>query len=217
MMTDYTRIIDQIIPSGHPGSTLVDSTACLVLNEETRALVPDNEFNTVIGATNDINTNIITIKIPESIEGHNLSTCDYKILKWANTSSKQKGVSNLVLEGTNTFKWVPPPEAMTASGNLKISLTFYDEDDFGKITYRFNSLPYSGLSIGQGMDEIGINPISEDEIITVDLSSRNIIVPSSLNREIGKIGEQNLNTLKFRCNRYFQDKDFWGAGINILH
>lgn len=223
--TDYTRIIQEIIPSGHPDGTLQDGskvTSRLSINEITRQITPGSDFNNLIGTTDDVNTNIITLEAPQKIEEHLIEACDHRVIKWHNLTSGERGANELKTTAEAeaekvVMEWVVPPEAYTAAGTIKISFLFYDEDSEGKVTYRWSSLPYSGLNVGQGMDEVFVTGIPLAEIITVDLATRKITIPAGLNKEIGKIGEQNLNTLKFRCDRYFQGIDFWGAGITILH
>ena len=110
-----------------------------------------------------------------------------------------------------------PAESLTAAGTVKISLCFYDIDDSQNIVYRWNSLPYNDLTVGQGMDEIGTDIVSLDEIIMLDLRTRKVSVPAALNREVGKEGESALTTLRFRCDRYYQNIDFGtDTGVTIF-
>lgn len=65
------------------------------------------------------------------------------------------------------------------------------------------------------MDEIGTAATALDEIITVDLRTRKISVPASLNREVGKKGESSLTVLHFRYDRYYQAIDFGADDVQI--
>lgn len=211
MMTDYTRIIEDIIPKHNTKVSLEDTEGHLVLDGITRIITPAEGFSTLIGTTDDVNTNIVTFDIPETIEGHKIVECGRHIVKWHNIASGDKGTSDLIrldAETPTMWQWIVPAEALTAAGAVKISLCFYDTDGSQNIVYRWNSLPYNGLTVGQGMDEIGTDIVPLDEIIMLDLRTRKISVPDALNKELGKEGESALTTLRFRCDRYYQDIDF---------
>lgn len=224
MMTDYTRIIEDVTIGNHVIPGLIDDDTHLILDVKTRQLTLGPEFNSLIGTTDDLNTNIITFKVPNITEGHDLTQCQHKVIKWHNLASSDKSTSELLSDaGENPdneyqyLQWVVPAAALTTAGTIKISLCFYDEDENGNTIYRWNSLPFSGLRVEQGMDEIGTETVSVDEIIMVDLRSRQIRVPSALNREVGKVGETSLTTLRFRCDRYYQKTDFNGANILVCY
>jgi hypothetical protein len=190
------------------------------LDVATRQIRPGADFSTLIGTTDDINTNIITFSIEniEKADKHDLFQCDNIIVKWQNQKSFDKGATPLSRKevGDTTYlQWLVPVEVFSAAAAVKISLCFYDIDN-GSVVYRWNSLPYTGLTVGQGMDEINTELVPLDEIITLDMRTRKIIVPSALNREVGKQGEKLPTTLRFRCDRYYQGYDFSAAGVNIF-
>lgn len=58
------------------------------------------------------------------------------------------------------------------------------------------------------MDEISLNPIPADNVITIDLETKKVIIPTGLNSELGKAGEIGLAKLRFRCDRFYRDIDF---------
>lgn len=217
-MIDYTRTIEDILPANHSG--LSDTEGYLVLDGITRIITPAEGFSTLIGTTDDVNTNIVTFDIPEIIEGHKIVECGKQIVKWHNIASGDKGTSDLIpleTETSTVWQWIVPAESLTAAGTVKISLCFYDMDNSQNIVYRWNSLPYNGLTVGQGMDEIGTDIVSLDEIIMLDLRTRKISVPTALNKELGKEGESALTTLRFRCDRYYQNIDFGtDTGVTIF-
>ena len=221
-MTDYTRIINDIFPLHDDESGKLedsDVSVNLILNVATRQITPGNNFSTLIGTTDDINTNIITFSLTniETADNHNLLKCDNKILKWQNQASKDIGTSNLStkeVDGETYLQWLVPVEVLAMAGSIKISLCFYDIHE-NSVVYRWNSLPYTGLTVAQGMDEISTELVPLDEIITLDMRTRKIAVPSALNREVGKQGETVLTTLRFRCDRYYQEQDFATAEVRI--
>ena len=223
-MTDYTRIIENIIPPDHNGNAGLgladDVTANLILDVATRQIKPGENFSTLIGTTDDINTNIVTFCLEniEKADNHALLECNNIIVKWQHQKSLDKGTSPLTPkeeEGITYLQWLVPVEVLAAAGTVKISLCFYDTDNNGHVIYRWNSLPYSNLTIEQGMDEINTELVPLDEIITLDMRTRQVSVPSSLNREVGKHGETSLTTLRFRCDRYYQGYDFSDAAVQF--
>jgi hypothetical protein len=138
-----------MISDGHDNGTITAPTQkpCLVLDEKTHAIAPEEGFNTLIGLTNEINTNMVTFKTLGTIEGHQIATCDHAVVKWHNLASGEKGCDDLnieALEGQSLLSWIVPVEAMTKAGNLKVSISIYDEDETNsnRITFRWNSLPY---------------------------------------------------------------------------
>lgn len=218
-MTDYTRIIQDIIPDGHdkgPGFLSDDSNSYLSIDLVTKQLQPSANFSTIIGTTHNINTNVITFDLP-LLDDHGMTTCDHHIVKWHNLASGEKGIGILEDDTYGKWAWVVPPEAMTAEGTLKIAISIYDEDDKGNITYQWNSLPYSGLTIAKGMDEVSINDIPADSTITVDLETRQISIPSGMQTELGKAGEIGLAKLRFRCDRFYRDIDFSQGTFQIVY
>ena len=176
-MTDYTRIIEDI-SSAHANAELYDNVAAnLVLDVTTRQIRPGVNFSTLIGTTDDINTNIITFSLEniEAADNHDLLKCKNIIVKWQNQKTSDTGTTSLERtdkDGTTYLQWLVPVDVFSGAGTVKISLCFYDPLDNGTVVYRWNSLPYSGLTVGQGMDEISTETISLDEIITLDMRTR---------------------------------------------
>lgn len=215
-MADYNSIID-MIQAGHSGAMLEDGSPKLILDATTRKISAEYGFENVVGITNEINSSKITFSIPATAEGHVINECDFKVVKWINTTSGERGVDNLIpTVQPQIFEWIIPPEAMTHAGPLKVALSFYDIDEVSnsRMTYLWNSLPYSGLRIEQGMDEVSINPIPDSSIVYVDVYTRKISVPSTLHTTIGMVGEYNTYLLRIRCDRYYFGKDFMDEGYN---
>lgn len=207
-MIDYTRLINTL-SSGHEGTEHggTNTSYQLSINATTKTITPTTSFNPLIGLTNEINSSVLSFKFETGDAGVSLENCEHKQIKWANQASGEKGLDTLVKNG-DVYTWAIPAEALTKAGSLKVSITVYDTDDKGNTTFRWNSLPFTNLTVGQGMDEISTNYISDDSIIYVDLYTRKINIPSGLNTQIGMVGEQLINMLKFRCDRYFLDLDF---------
>lgn len=219
-MTDYDSIINMITEANPVNALGDEGESILRLDTTTRKITADLEFETMVGLTNDVNTNIIKIQTPAAIEGYNISECTGKVIKWRNIASGIKGQEDLRVIETGseymTLSWIVPPEAMTKAGQIEISLVFFTIDiTTNKLTYRWSSFPYSELTVGQGVDEISIDPIAENSVIYVDTYSRRITLPAGLNRQIGLIGEGGINTLRFRIDRFFLSQDFFGENYEI--
>ena len=210
----YNNFDELIAGIHHNGNVISDGEPVIIIDGYKRTLTPEDGFNTQIGVTNDYNTNEITFKCNKVVEGHDLSACNNKVIKWHNTASNIMGSDKLILktpiEGEETFAmtWHVPPEAMTKAGTLKIAICFCDLNNEEKIVYKWNSLEYSGLQIAQGMDNISITGIPLSDIISVDVYTRQLSLPSGFNTVIGIQGAPGATYLTFRLNRFFNNWDF---------
>ena len=188
----------------------------LIIDAQKRTLTPENDFNLQVGVTNDYNTNIVSFQCDKILEHHSLVECNNKIIKWHNTSSNAMGsdVLQVIEEKSDsdqfTLSWLVPPEATTKAGTLKIAICFCDVEN-DTIAYKWNSLVYSGLQVGQGMDNISIVGVPLSEIIDVNVYNRTITLPADYNTTIGIQGAYGTAKLTFRVNRFFNDWDFTEA------
>jgi hypothetical protein len=144
-MVDYTRAIDILANNHSQLADSTDATSHLILDGNTRQITAGSTFHSLIGTTDDINTNIITFRVPAQIEGHRVLDCQHKVVKWHNLISGEKGISGLYSEAgedssttldPNTgeeiitksevllLEWAVPNEALTTAGTVKISLCF---------------------------------------------------------------------------------------------
>lgn len=221
-MTDYTRMIEELSAEGaHSDGVLQDTDVKLLLDTQTRIITPEKGFITTIGTTNEVNANVITIKCSRFADGHDLFNCKNKILKWS-VAGGEKGTN--VLEANETdeatsfeLKWLIPPEAYVAAGIVKISISFYDTNDNGEVTYRWNSIPYNGLNVAKGMDEVSLTDFTADEIVYIDLATRKVNVPAGMNTQLGFNGEVGFSKIKFRCDRFYRGYDFKDALIQVCY
>lgn len=210
---------DDILKNLHNNSTLSDSDQMIEITAQRTFNVPAN-YNTVLGYAGDVNSQIVTFKFPLKHEGHNLSECQYKIIKWKNNSSRAEGQSNLQIKSTSkdnwTATWEVPPDVMTAAGNIEIAIEIYDEV-YSKIAFSWNTPFYSGFSIGETLTEIGKNSRTlsgsysthpaKNEILNIDTNSRSIIAPVGYNYSICNYGEIGFSTIYFEINKYIRNQD----------
>lgn len=207
----YNNFDELIAGIHHSGNVISDSEPAIIIDGYKRTLTPEAGFNTQIAVTNDYNTNEITFKCDKIVDGHDLSACNNKAIKWHNSASNMVGSDKLEMvksdDSTFTLTWRVPPEAATRAGTLRIAICFCDVDD-DKIIYKWNSLVYDGLQVAQGMDNIAITGVPLSSIIDVNVYNRTITLPTDYNTTIGIQGAYGTAKLTFRVNRFFNDWDF---------
>ena len=209
---------DSILASLHDSAILIDEQADspIVITSRRTYEVPQN-YDLVLGYAGDVNSQIVTFELPNTHETHSLSLCANKKLKWKNLASGAEGVSNLIIKEKGeepwTAAWEVPAESMTVAGQLEIAISLYALSD-GKTAFAWNTPPYKGFSIGEGFikvaDVLENDSIpSKDEILIVDIESRNIIAPVGYNYIMCSYGDIGIAKIFFEINQYIR-------GINLL-
>lgn len=172
---DYSDLINEI----HIGDKLEDSETPVYVNGKTRKIeVPTENFNKTIGVTNDHRSNAITFKCDRYIDGHDVLNCRLALIKWKNLGSNDEGIylvdhqeekdRKIILneDGTESdfieFHFVIESVCTKKAGNLKIVVNFIDFDSDGQFKYKWNSLPNSELSIGDGLYSAPLDEWSQD-------------------------------------------------------
>ncbi len=213
-MASFDDILNQL----HNFAELSDTEAeTPIIITSTRAFEVPTDYNTVIGHEGDVNSQIISFRIPLTHEGHSLADCSHKRLKWKNLSSGFEGTSTLVptdLDQQNNgyiYEWDVPPQAFSQAGVLEISISFYDFVD-GKIAFSWNTPPFRGLTIGESFTEVGediqtdepneaIYIPAADEILFVNEETRLIVAPAGYNNSIGNYGDRGTSFVYFRTKK----------------
>lgn len=201
---------DDLIQGLHNSNVLTDNTNedknIIVINEK-RQFVPGESFDTTIAYEGDINSQIITFKCVRYQEGHDLSACAYKELKWKNKTSGAEGVSSLITtvpaqtDKDFYFKWEVPAEACTQAGTIEISISIYDKSE-NLIAFSWNTSKYSGLLVEGSMESVGLDFPPKDEILVIDRDTKNITAPSGYNNIICNYGEVGVSEVYFLVDRY---------------
>lgn len=183
-------------------------------------------FNTVIAYEGDINSQIITFDCPATHEGHDLTGCSHKRVRWTNLASgiEGSGVLNPVSEseltdvmrrrlseGRQFLSWQVQPEAFTKSGKLQISLTLYDINEQGNTVFKWNTATSSILSVQEGMENFDIDAIAKDEILLIDSDTRRIIMPANYNSTIANYGDVGTTRVFFQAKRYIRGIDLFDS------
>ena len=184
------------------------------------------DFDTVIAYEGDINSQIITFQLPKTHEGHELSGCTDKILKWKNLASGVEGTFKLkpiTVDGDNEhlyLQWEIAPEAFSEAGNIEISISFFDYADEGhtKLAFSWNTPPYSGLSVGKSNADVGYHFPAKNEILVIDKETKQIVAPVGYNNVICNFGDVGIANVYFLVNRYLgknEDLDVTKSEITI--
>ena len=177
-MADFTVELEKIHGEiNKTNATISDKDGIIEITSLREFKLP-NEYNSVIAYVGDVNSQIITFQLPESHEGHKLSECNYKKLKWKNLGNNIEDVSELKIEAEDgkIARWVVPPEAFTSAGAIEISISIYDIKE-GRIAFSWNTPTFKGLSVGEAFSQVGEttsteNFPSKDEILFVDDETR---------------------------------------------
>jgi hypothetical protein len=208
---------DSILAGIHAGAVKIEDKDAVITISDKRTFEVASDYNTVLAYAGDVNSQIVTFEIPESHEGHDLSQCDYKKLKWKNKGSGAEGVSDLIPDSTNKrkLKWEVPPAAMTQAGALEIAISIYDIDDSGRVAFSWNTAPYAGFSIGVSFTDIGTAWENEElpaknEILVINTEDRTIVAPVDYDTLIANFGDKGTSKVYFSIDRN-------ARGIDLLN
>lgn len=174
-----------------------------------RQFIPSSDFDTVIAYEGDINTQIVTFKCAKTYDGHDLSACDGKIIRWKNLKSGVEGVSVLTSSPATDLIliWEVPADACTIAGAIEISIEIYDLNGSGKKVYSWNTASYNGLSIGKSMNSVAVgNTIPADKILLIDADTKKIIAPVGYNNTICNYGEKGFVEVYFLIDKIIFNK-----------
>lgn len=208
---------DALIKSLHRGTStsLVDEELpkVIFIDEERRFNIP-RDYNTTIAYEGDINSQVVTFDCPKTHEGHILSECDKKKIKWSNLASGVEGASDLILvegagEGRQFLRWEVPPEAFIKSGKLSISISIYDLDADGYIVFQWNTATCQDLYVHYSMDNVGLDRPAQDEVLTIDVDTKRIVAPSGYHGLVANYGDIGTSRVFLRVKRYVRGIDIF--------
>lgn len=226
MGTTFEELLSKLHPT--EGASLSDTNEngeteqVIVINDKRQFIIPEN-YNTVLAYEGDVNSQIVTFQLPLYHEGHDLSKCSLKVIRWKSLSTniedwsvleEVEGINNK--ESTQTLKWTIPPAAFVQAGNIEIAISLYDFDENKKIAFSWNSASYSGFKVEKTLSNIDhqgahneYNIPSKNEILRIYEEGHNIVAPQNYNFKIGNYGNKNTSFV------YFQAPTNVG-GINLL-
>lgn len=220
-MADFTMKLAEIHGEINKTNAIMSDKDGIIEITSLREFKLPNEYNSVIAYVGDVNSQIITFQLPESHEGHKLSECNYKKLKWKNLGNNIEGISELEIDAEDgkIASWVVPPEVFTSAGAIEISISIYDIKN-GKIAFSWNTPTYKGLSVGEAFSKVGetINEElfpSKDEILFIDDETRAIVAPKGYNNVVCNFGDKYTSKIYFQVKRYINGIDVLGERTNI--
>lgn len=222
MATNFDEILNNLHDNINFSDTEIN--APIIVTQKREFQIPQN-YNTVIAYEGDVNSQIITFRIPLLHEGHDLSKCHFQKLKWKNKKNLIEGTSKLSTifnqnETTFDASWEVPPEAFSAAGQLEISLSFYDIYN-RVIAFSWNTPVLSSLTVGSAFSDIGeINEEdfylpAENEILLIDEESRQIVAPSNYNNVFCNYGDEGISIIYFRIKKKIHGIDLTAEDVII--
>ena len=217
---------DELLSGIHDSVMDTPTTQSNIIAIDNKRQFTPVDFDTVIAYEGDINSQIITFQLPKMHEGHELSGCTDKILKWKNLASGVEGTFKLkptTVDEDNDhlyLQWEVAPEAFSEAGNIEISMSFFDYTDKEKtsLAFSWNTPPYSGLSVGKSNADVGYHFPAKNEILIIDKETKQIIAPAGYNNIICNFGDVGVANVYFLVNRYLgknEDLDILASEITI--
>lgn len=219
--TDFDNLLKEV----HDNAILSDSDNHITITANRRFQIP-SDFEKVIAYEGDVNSQIITFKCPQIADGHDLSKCKFKRLRWTNTASGNEGSSTLDCpEESDTFvlRWAAPAEAFTKAGQLRFSISIFDLDASGQTVYSWNTAECSDLSVGASLETVG--PRGEeieddyipakDEILVINTEKRTISAPAGYRHMICNYGDIDTSVVYFQIKRYIRGIDMLAENTQI--
>lgn len=215
---------DEILEELHDNATLTDQAeSCVIVDNKRNFIIPEG-YDTVLAYSGDVNSQIVTFQIPKFHEGHDLSKCEYKKLKWKNLTSGFEGSSDLIVvtsdnpetENTQILKWNVPPEAFTHAGVLEVSISLYDlsgPEGSEKIAFSWNTPSSTAFSVGLSFQDVnpGLDSYipAKNEILFIN-ENRQIVAPKGYNGTIVNYGDIGTGKVYFQVKKNFD-------GIQLDH
>lgn len=217
---------DEILANLHSNAILTDDEISkpIVVNSRRKFEVP-SDYNLILAYAGDVNSQIVTFQLPRFHEGHDLSLCANKKLKWKNMSSAAEGISDLTVTTEENHwyaEWEVPPVAMTQAGKLEIAIQLYDVSE-DKIAFSWNTPAFKEFSIGESFNEVGVVYDNEklparNEVLNINVEARTIVAPQGYNAIIANYGDIGTSKVFFSVSRYIRGIDILTARvcINVL-
>lgn len=214
-MASFDELLQNLHGDGKAISTIDDAGQVITITSK-RAFEVPKDYNLVLAYAGDVNSQIVTFSLPLTHEGHELSACINKKVKWKNLASGSEGVSTLTkkqeLENNWTAEWEVPPQAMTKAGKIEMAISLYDIKD-NKIAFSWNTPSFNGFSIGESFmdvgtywEENGYQP-PKNEILTINVDTKTIVMPRGYNTIVANYGEIGTSKVYFEVPRYIGGMD----------
>lgn len=228
-MTDFDGLIKSLHNNTSEALQDAEANEPIVINSLRQFEVPKG-YNLTIAYEGDVNSQIITFKIPRIHEGHDLSECGLKTIRWKNHTSNIEDCSNLeVINDSKTLndflvKWIVPPAAFSAAGTLEISISLYDlVGTLNQIAFSWNTPTYSGFSIGKSSSGVGKGPSipfiiapAKNEVLFINEETRSIVAPQGYNFNVTTFGNKNTDALYFQVSQKIGELELTNEGVEAF-
>jgi hypothetical protein len=110
---------------------------------------------------------------------------------------------------------VVPADAFTQAGKIEISISLFDRNDNGKLVFAWNTASCSDLSVGPTLASVDSYYPANDEILTIDVDSRNIAAPKNYNNVVAYRGDIGVAKVYFATKRYINGLDLLNTDNKI--
>lgn len=224
-MSDFDSILTNLHKYNSPTTLIDKDTLNPIVITSRRSFEVPSDYNTILGYTGDVNSQIVTFQLPKLHEAHSLYDCQFKKIKWQNLKSGTEGVSDLITQKEDTDTWTAiwevPPELMTMAGEIEIAVSIYDEKD-GFIAFSWNTPAFRGFSVGASANQVADvwsegnkNLPAANEILVVNTENRRIEAPVNWNPIICSYGDIGLSKVFFEINQYIRGLDLTDEQVEI--
>lgn len=212
---------DDLLNSLHGTSALTDDQSGIPIEIDPiqRSFLIKDTHNLVLGFEGDVNSQKVTFQLPKFHEGHDLTLCGQKTLRWKNLATGVEDWSELVVVEESSDKWIAtwivPPAVYTAAGIIQIAISIYDLNGT-HVAFAWNTATFSGFVVEKTLSEVGRGPRipsviapAKNEILQINEETHSIVAPQGYNFIISSYGNKNT------VNVYFQTTPTVG-GIDLL-
>lgn len=108
---------------------------------------------------------------------------------------------------------------MTHAGKLEVAISIYDVYNH-TLAFAWNTAVYNGFSIGESFIEVGsgwsdVKLPAKNEILTVNVDTRTIIMPKNYNTLVANYGDIGVSQVFFQIPRYICDFDISSSETEI--
>ena len=144
----------------HP---IVDDDPHFSINTETREITYTSDEKLVL-IQGDHNSERFTFELPRMIDNHDMKECNLVQVHFINIDGQNPETQSADVyevedlhvkeddEDTVVCSWLVSQSATKYSGTLNFALSFKCRDDNDKVTYVWNTAPYSGVLISNGIN-----------------------------------------------------------------
>ena len=219
-MAKFNEMLNSIHQSGSKNGPLAVDEDIYIKIDKNRNFVYSEDFNLTIAYEGDVNSQVVTFTCPARVEGHDLSECANKRLRWCNLASGNEGSSVLnyrVEKDTLFLSWEAPAEAFTVAGDLEVSITFSDYQN-GRLVFSWNTSTFKELKVGKTLDKVSdvingnetelVNHMpARDEILIINVDTRQITEPKGYNYAFCNYGDSRTAVVYFQTRRYVRGID----------